>query len=351
MDPSFAFCLIPVVIIVGLFIAQVLYNRKRSTLQTGKKTWERLAKAQNLKFTTESDSDADVTILSGPYRGHLLTFRSSPKGDTTYIRISLERQKAVEDKANTKALDELTTIARSYNFSGSLKVEIHGARVSYERHERLDIIENDLEYFRSLFKLLHSLITLYPQVIDLEEEAIPQLQEIGESYENLQPTCLQMLVDICQRTIQRGKEHGVPLVCKRCFVHFNLIPITLPDKGRITYYGCRLCGQSREFLPLENELVAVLNNQEAATWLQDNGQIKVNWLVHRKLFDFDRVEIQQANDEEVERFAVQAGNDTDESRRSRYQEMACIISPECQLSESATRVLDHIFGKVVKKPL
>jgi hypothetical protein len=30
------------------------------------------------------------------------------------------------------------------------------------------------------------------------------------------------------------------------------------------------------------------------------------------LFDFDRVEIQQATDEEVERFAVQVGNDTDE---------------------------------------
>ena len=57
------------------------------------------------------------------------------------------------------------------------------------------------------------------------------------------------------------------------------------------------------------------------------------------------------NDEEVERFAVQVGNDTDGSRRSRYQEMACIISPECQLSESATRVLDHIFGKVVRKTL
>lgn len=342
MDPFSVCFIVSTIIVLGLYLVQVFFIQRRSTSQGEEKVWRRLAQAQKLNYMPESDQD--TTVLSGPYKNHLLTLRGSKQGSDTSI--SLERQEAIDDKINKKVLDELAAIARSYSFSGSLKVEATGTKISYTG---LNIVETELKYLQDIFRLLHRLITLCPQVIHLEEEAIPHLREIGQSSETFQPLCIQMIVDICQRTTQRGKDHGVPLVCKRCFAHFNILPITLPDKGQITYYGCRLCGQSREFLPLEAEVIAVLNNQETTEWVQDKGQIKVNWLVHRKLFDFDQVEIQQATDEEVERFAVQVGNDTDESRRSRYQEMACIISPDCQLSESAVRVLDHIFGKVVKR--
>jgi hypothetical protein len=72
----------------------------------------------------------------------------------------------------------------------------------------------------------------------------------------------------------------------------------------------------------------------------------VNWLTHRKLFDFDEVEIAQTTDEDVERFAVQVGNDTDPKRKPRYQKMRCVVSSECQLSENTMRILERMFGTV-----
>ena len=79
--------------------------------------------------------------------------------------------------------------------------------------------------------------------------------------------------------------------------------------------------------------------------LQD-GVLYVNWLQHRSLFDFDRVEIIQATDEEIERFVVQVGNDTDLVRQIRYPQMRCQVSPDCHLSENTLRVLRTRFGEV-----
>jgi hypothetical protein len=79
---------------------------------------------------------------------------------------------------------------------------------------------------------------------------------------------------------------------------------------------------------------------------KQNGVLRVNWLTHRKLFDFDEVEIAQATDEDVERFAVQVGNDTDPKRKPRYQKMRCVVSSECHLSENTLRILERMFGVV-----
>jgi NADH-quinone oxidoreductase subunit J len=77
-----------------------------------------------------------------------------------------------------------------------------------------------------------------------------------------------------------------------------------------------------------------------------NDLLGVNWLQRQSLFDFDRVEIVQATDEDVERFARQVGNDTNDWRRSGYRQMSCLISPDCILSESTIRLLQNTFGEV-----
>jgi len=56
----------------------------------------------------------------------------------------------------------------------------------------------------------------------------------------------------------------------------------------------------------------------------------------------------QASDEEVERFAVQVGNDTDPLRRSRYKWMHCVVGPDCHLSENTLRILGSIFAEVIE---
>jgi hypothetical protein len=74
--------------------------------------------------------------------------------------------------------------------------------------------------------------------------------------------------------------------------------------------------------------------------------LRVNWFRRDSLFDFDRVELVQANDEEVERFAVRVGNDTDPVRSPRYGQMACLIGPDCRPSENTWRILQSQFGEV-----
>jgi hypothetical protein len=78
----------------------------------------------------------------------------------------------------------------------------------------------------------------------------------------------------------------------------------------------------------------------------ENQTLRVNWLLRRSLFDFDRVEIIQASDEDVERFVVQVGNDTDPLRKPRYQEMTCRLGVDCHLSENTLRILEHTFREV-----
>lgn len=115
----------------------------------------------------------------------------------------------------------------------------------------------------------------------------------------------------------------------------------------MTYYGCRICGQSRSFLEVEpGQVIAVLDEDNPAEQLHQEGTLRVNWLRYRKLFDFDRIEIIRADDEAVERFAVQAGNETDPTRRAAYVNIPCAIAPDCALSVNSRRILERLFGPV-----
>ncbi|MCP4397865.1 MAG: hypothetical protein GY801_11285 [bacterium] len=120
--------------------------------------------------------------------------------------------------------------------------------------------------------------------------------------------------------------------------------VLLESLEYLTYYGCRICGQSLKFFDCPDEIVAVLDSRMDAEQSQQDRTLRVNWLARRALFDFAEVEIVRASDEDVERFAVQVGNDTDDFRRSRYREMSCTIDPDCDLSENTLRILKSTFG-------
>jgi hypothetical protein len=92
-------------------------------------------------------------------------------------------------------------------------------------------------------------------------------------------------------------------------------------------------------------VTAVLDNQAQAETSQNGQVLQANWLIRRQLFDFDAVKIIQATDEDVERFAVQVGNDTDPRRQGRYKDMRCVVSSDCELSENTMRILERTFGE------
>ncbi len=162
-------------------------------------------------------------------------------------------------------------------------------------------------------------------------------------------TAIWLIESIAQETTQRWERRAPRLLCLRCLARCGAHQVRLSWRNSVTYYGCRACHQSREFLDRSGEVVAVLDAAMSDERLERNGVLRVNYLARNAVFDFDRVEIAQATDAEVERFAVQVGNDTDEFRRPRYRRMTCTVSAECRLSENTMRILRSMFGEVVVK--
>ncbi len=119
-----------------------------------------------------------------------------------------------------------------------------------------------------------------------------------------------LLESIAADTASRLESRVEELLCLHCLVRFGVLPIRVPGRG-LSYYGCRACGQSRDSLEWPAQIVAVLDRDMQEEQVEQDGALRVNWLARRALFDFDRVEIVRAADQDVERFAVQVGNDTD----------------------------------------
>ncbi len=176
-------------------------------------------------------------------------------------------------------------------------------------------------------------------------EAVAHLQPIAARRSSpLWRKALGLLQSIAQETTGRLAPRAAKLLCPHCLTRFGAHSVAVSEDKTFTYYGCRTCGQSRQFL--EGDVVALLDAATTAEPVQQDGVVRVNWLPRRTLFDFDRIEIIQATDEAVERFAVQVGNDTDPFRKPHYQQMQCVVAPACELSENTWRILNRIFGQV-----
>ncbi|RME99726.1 MAG: NADH-quinone oxidoreductase subunit J [Chloroflexi bacterium] len=95
------------------------------------------------------------------------------------------------------------------------------------------------------------------------------------------------------------------------------------------------------------QVVAVLDaGWDGESQKVHHDKLRVNWLRRPKLFDFDWVEIARATDDDVARFTRQIENDEDRWRGLRYPQMVCVVSPECDLSESTHLKLRQMFGEV-----
>lgn len=110
--------------------------------------------------------------------------------------------------------------------------------------------------------------------------------------------------------------------------------------------ACRGCGNVLHFKRDIAEVVAVLDTDATKAVTVRKGSARVNALKQTAPFDYDHVEILAASDFDVERFCMSAGNDTDRHRAARRRTIP--VTVECKLSENTLRVLDHIFGHVVR---
>jgi hypothetical protein len=195
-------------------------------------------------------------------------------------------------------------------------------------------------HWREHFVAYHVLVGLGGEVV----EPLRQLAQWPGS--PLHELAFDLLVDIAGDSAGRLGNLAPALLCKRCLVRCAPVRISLPGPD-LHYYGCRSCGQNRDWVTWPGEVVAVLDRRMTADDVERDRAMWVNWSKRRAPFDFDRVEIGQASDEEVEALAVAVGNDTDPLRQERYGKMRCHVVAGCSLSENTRRILERTFGQVV----
>lgn len=194
--------------------------------------------------------------------------------------------------------------------------------------------------------------------IEGDGDALRELSEMGRSGDV-------RAVDPLAKSLgdERGDHRGICLaltavsrgfgpqaskaLCRICLTRFRKETTKHSALVRAEYYVCRSCGKACH-AELNVRAVAVLDRRASKEVVWRDGEAIVNWLKHRKLFDFDRVEIADASDEDVQRFAVQVGNDTDQYRRKRCRQMPVTIAPGCRIEENTLRILQGMFGEILR---
>ena len=140
------------------------------------------------------------------------------------------------------------------------------------------------------------------------------------------------------------------MLCARCFVRplilWNPLGIAFLDwsfQGTRWYVGCPVCGGADRLVDHAGPIVALLDEDEERdehAW-RERGRVVVSWLRHRRLFEFDRVEIRSARDADVEAFVIQVANEDDRRLRSRVRSARCDV--RCPITDNTREALVRTF--------
>ncbi len=334
--------------VVGILISLAVVHSRQAA-------WKKFAAAYELTFQAGSlFRDLAGGRITGVYRGRDIKIEAYNEGKVTYTRVKLEADSSNSKKPGQSAetilvnptsqevLNRLMPSGPLGMTGGKLEAAAGGTGLTFQH---VGVITNPEELLCAC-NLLNDVLDGYPVVGASGGTAVAALQTIARQNSLLSGVAIRLMKDIAWVTERQLGSRAGHLLCPHCLAHFYAHRADLPWQPDVTYYGCRLCYQSREAIDCPQGAVAVLD----AGWNGEQdlrgGLLQVNWLARRALFDFDWVEVAQATDEDVERFAAQVGNDTDPFRRLRYMEMYCLVDPACDLSENTLRVLESTFGPV-----
>ncbi len=334
--------------------------------------WETFALHNNLTFKPDNFLLMREAYVTGNYCGYNLTLESLTR--KTYMELSryswglghlpgstrIVTRMVLRSGRSNKTVQAKPVPSSQFDPKKTVNLlvpaeaqqAVRGRLFAYEKGREIVYEQENLEtapkYLQFVLGLLKNLIEMYPRVVELGGEVVPVLHPIASYYHTLQHVADQLIADIGQDTRKRLAIISSRLLCPHCFIHCGPHQVNVPWTGEVTYYGCRCCSQSRNLVTSDKyRLVAILDRDLAAEQVNHNDTIRINWIKYRKLFDFEEVEIVSATDEDVERFAVQIGNDTDPVRSSQYQKMRCVLSAKCGLSENTLRILRRTFGQLV----
>ncbi|HEX9922050.1 MAG TPA: hypothetical protein VGD99_05265 [Anaerolineae bacterium] len=351
MDALIIFGFFFILFCIGWGIPYIIYKLYKKN----KHPWQALASRFNMRFIPESFLNVGASVV-GNYRGYSLVIDSftaqvSQKQGMLFTRLTISdalsaRHKFLlkdkdysKQKVTATELDGLLSLTDSpYDPVAEFRIKEDPRKIIYAQPG----FETNLEFFQSLLDRLCDLLDGYPALTNLGGEIVPKLQALVLEKNQFQQVCLQILENICEDTKDRLRDRTDRLLCHDCLTRYGAHKVNISRWQSLVYYGCRICGQSREFF--EGKVIAILDDTMEQSLRQQDQVLRVNWSTRRILFDFDEIEIVQATDKEVERFVIQVGNDTDPVRRSKYHQIPCRIGPNCNLSKNTKRILERTFS-------
>lgn len=162
---------------------------------------------------------------------------------------------------------------------------------------------------------------------------VARIQQLDKASTTGEEIVKQRLID----TLKKVQHIKPEVLCEQDFTRF-----ISSSQNRVPYYACRTCGESYYAINISH-VIAVLQKDAPASIVHNSEHLRVNWLKKPIMIDFDEVEIGDASNEEILRFCVMVGNDTDLFRKSKVR---CTINSSRQLSPNTIRVLDKTFDLI-----
>ena len=309
---------------------------------TGFESWQALANRH--AGLTLLNRGTELTV-GGTYNHCTIELTVIPEGewnDTQRMSVRViptPGEPASEPLTDAQLLD-LLQLPEHVTLTGPIEPDGGGLRY------RPEAPITDLDMLRAHLDLFCRLIAARPRFLEREMTLIDLLQKpILDAWQHpFRPLISRWLTTIAADTVDRWGAAEQRLLCADCFTTITRQKISLNPV--VDYYACRDHRHSREAIPVAGQVIAVLDTSMPEQYALDGPDLRVNCFRVGHLFDFDAVDIVQANDEQVERFAVQVGNDTDATRQNRYETMPCRIAPPAHLSDNSLRVLRRMFGAV-----
>jgi hypothetical protein len=323
--------------LIGLGLV-TYFKSKRDLAQNA---WHQFAQDNDLQFVPALPPDQAYVI--GHYRGRQLRLEATqlaPLGEAGWqTHLAVMAQSSLNGNTgqpagpgSAKTIPDILS-ALDFKLKGDPGTETQGRNRQVITY-RQSGLENQVDTLQSVLNLLCDLAEAYPASVALEAELVPALEAVAaRSNPHLRPLISQLIQDVSWATTSMFHSRLSELLCPQCLVRYAAHPVKLSwlDEPMV-YYGCRRCGQSRTVLRWSGQITAVLDSRMTTERSEQAGVLRVNWLLRHDLFDFDSVEIIQASDEEVERFAVQLGNHIDPARPDHYRHLTCRVAPQCGLS-------------------
>lgn len=153
------------------------------------------------------------------------------------------------------------------------------------------------------------------------------------------------LKDILVGLLEAADEARHLFFCTEHLRRFIAQDRTIKNVGRVAFRGCRVCGDTLYGVAAP-AVVAVVDREMQAHWQLQEGVLRVSWFSQEALFDFNRVEIGNADDRQVTRLCMLLHNDTDPGRPHPPGQMPCTVRAGAPINSNTLQILRRTFGEV-----